>query len=288
MKNFKDYAEAYDKTMQFYRAYKIIPSGSITNGRFMDTSNCGPYPNSQYYASDPLVSRAMYGRQNKGIYHGEDVAPKKKYLHSLMTWNNINGGSLSVLADVLLYYPFVDLSVTDEQLMENTVPLPRYTSGVGVQMVGLCQGSPSVTQNIQVKYTNSDGVSGRITPVIATFNSTTAVNGVSLTSSFAVANPNNGYFYLPLQGNDNGVKLVESVTCLTGDTGLMVIALIKPLAMITTTALSQITEKHFAKDFGLTAPIIEDNAYLTFFVQAGASTLNGTIHHYFFETITGD
>ena len=42
-----------------------------------------------------------------------------------------------MMLDYLLYYPFVDMSVTDAQPLVNTVTLPRYTSGVGVQIMAV-------------------------------------------------------------------------------------------------------------------------------------------------------
>lgn len=34
-----------------------------------------------------------------------------------------------LLCDFLLYYPSVDDSVTDPQILDNTITLPRYTDG---------------------------------------------------------------------------------------------------------------------------------------------------------------
>lgn len=286
MRNTRDYVTAYDATRHIYVARKITPTGTISAGRFYDMSCTGPYPVAQYYASDPLVAKAMYMSVNKGIYHGGNVSPKKKYLHSLTTWNNGNGPTVNVLADVLMYYPFIDLSVGDLQELENPISLPRYSTGDGVMMIAVSQASPSITQNIQVTYTNSDGVAGRTTPVMPTFNGAAANIGMCLTGNFSLTTllP---YFYLGLQGNDRGVRSVQSVTCQTVDSGLMAILLVKPLLTFQTTAISQITEIDCFKDASK-MPQIYDDAYLTVFSELGLGTLNSTTHTYYMEFITGD
>jgi hypothetical protein len=41
------------------------------------------------------------------------------------------------LCDFLLYYPSVDDSVLDVQTLDNTVTLPRYQDGKGVQVIAV-------------------------------------------------------------------------------------------------------------------------------------------------------
>lgn len=50
-----------------------------------------------------------------------------------------------ILCDYLLYYPFVDTGTNDEQFMTNSVTLPRYTDGKGVQMMAVSVASNSGT-----------------------------------------------------------------------------------------------------------------------------------------------
>jgi len=71
----------------------------------------------------------------------------------------------AVLLDYLLYYPSIDDGTLDEQVMDNTVTLPRYTDGKGVQMMAITTGVRTGGQTFQVKYTNSDGVAGRLSSI---------------------------------------------------------------------------------------------------------------------------
>jgi hypothetical protein len=86
-----------------------------------------------------------------------------------------------VLCDYLLFYPFVDESVTDEQIMDNTATLPRYTDGDGVQMMAVVVAAQVGGGTFTVNYTNSDGVSGRTSKPM-TLSTTGTVNGVILST----------------------------------------------------------------------------------------------------------
>lgn len=74
-------------------------------------------------------------------------------------------------------------------------------------------------------YTNSNGVSGRVSQTI-TMNTSTVIGNV-IGSNTAVVNASNPF--IGLQLGDDGVRSIESVTMLGVDTGLFSLVLVKPL-----------------------------------------------------------
>lgn len=47
--------------------------------------------------------------------------------------------------------------------MDNTTPLPRYSDGIGVQIMPVVVAGQTGGQTFTVNYTNSEGVAGRVT-----------------------------------------------------------------------------------------------------------------------------
>ena len=121
-------------------------------------------------------------------------------------------------------------------------------------------------QQFIINYTNSNGVSGRISkPVIQ---NAITINGNIVTSSPA-SNLTSGMF-IPLQDGDTGVRSIESVTMLGGDVGLFALVLVKPLVQITVRELTTVYEKDFLLLGGI-IPKIEDDAFLGFITQPTGS-----------------
>jgi len=184
-------------------------------------------PTANFYASAPYVSAMV--EANKGIYV-PNVAPATQHLKGLTTMSNAASATSTsnqrqrlILADYLLYYPFIDTdAVGEEQLMENTVAIPRYEAG---QVVAVSQSAASTSGNFTFTYTNQDGVSGRVSPVHGTI---AGVSGggqvVSLTEFGRGFHP-----YLHLQAGDTGVKSIESVMFTAPGGGLMALVIVKPL-----------------------------------------------------------
>jgi len=61
-----------------------------------------------------------------------------------------------ILCDYLLYYPSVDDSISDTQILDNTVTLPRYTDGKGVQVIAVTVAGRTGGQSFYFTYTNSE------------------------------------------------------------------------------------------------------------------------------------
>jgi len=240
-------------------------------------------PSPQYYAASPLIAQQMKRSTDGGFNHGPDVSPALKYVNRYLIMSSSATGLPMpyVLCDYLLYYPFVDTGTNDEQLMTNSVALPRWVDGKGVQMMAVSVAANSGTlPTFTVNYTNSDGVAGR-TSRIQTANAATA-NGSIITSSVGSA-ISSGPF-IGLQSGDTGVRSVESVTLPgTLDVGLFALVLVKPLmtsVILEQTAPSEIVP--LADQSQL--PRIYDDAFLGLITLPNGS-LSGVNFHGEIETV---
>lgn len=244
-----------------YASFRKVASQNTSPGIAFDMSMSPGNPAPQYYASSPLVAVQMKRSVQGGLNHGQSVSPRQKVLRSTTFMANAVSPIPAYihLLDYLLYYPFLEESTTDEQFLDNTASLPRYTNGLGVQIMAVSVASRAGGQTFRVKYTNSDGVSGRLTSIV-TQNNLTA-NG-NIVSAALNVNGSSGLF-LPLQAGDKGVRSIESFQMISGtDVGLLTLVLVKPLAQTMIAQFTAPTEVDYYLNKGLALPVIEDDAYL--------------------------
>jgi hypothetical protein len=242
--------------------WRKTPSQAFSVGFWADLSMSPGMPVPKYwFDAAPLVAKVISQSTDGGFYHGPNVSPSTKYLRGITTQASAVTAlpCQAILCDYLLYYPTIDDGTTDEQLMDNTTTLSRYTDGKGVQMIAITTGARTGTQNLTIKYTNQDGVTGRVTPLL-TQNSSTIIG--TLTVDQRVASYGAGPF-IPLQDGDTGVRAIESVTMQGTDTGIFSLILVKPLIQTTFKEATVPYEKDFLIPTGdLTK--IEDDAFLNF------------------------
>ena len=137
------------------------------------------------------------------------------------------GGIIAV--DRLVMTTGLNLDLTTPQTVDS-VPLPRYTDGEGVEMflVNVVAGSGgTLGTKINVSYTNQAGVSGRTGSLIG------LIGAVRLHTVQKIA----------LEGNDTGVRSVQSVTSeVAGRLGTYGILLVKRVVSfpVTPTVANQI------------------------------------------------
>ena len=214
-----------------YRYYVWSKTTTVVTpvGIWFDTSSATGNPVPKYwFDATPLQAKQISQSSDGGIWHGSNVSPDFKFLRTTSLQCQAAAGlpMPMILCDYLLYYPTIDEGSTDEQVMTQTQSLSRYTDGKGVQMLAISIAARVGGQSFTVNYTNSEGVSGRITPVV--IENTVSVNGNIVTSNRANASAANPF--IPLQSGDSGVRSIESVTMLGIDTGLFTLILVKPLA----------------------------------------------------------
>lgn len=238
------------------------PSQVTSAGFWFDLSMSPGNPAPKYwFDAPPLIAKAISQSQDGGLYHGANTSPQQQFLRLTTSGATVvTALPLTLyLCDYLLYYPSCDDSTTDPQIMDNTITLPRYVDGEGVQIIAVSVAGRTGTQDFTVSYTNSEGVSGRTTRV-TTQNASSAIGTLQ---SGANASANSSYPFLGLQSGDTGVRSIESVTMLGADVGLFTLILVKPIAQTTIKEISAFYEKDYLI-YASSLPKIEDDAYLNF------------------------
>lgn len=206
---------------------KAVSSTATTTFAWIDYSYFPGSPTANFYASAPLEAAVI--ETARGIYV-PSVAPKKQFVRNLKLMSAAsgatsvaNGRQHSILADLLLYYPFVDTdAVGEQQDMVNNVAIPRYAGG---KVMAVAQSASSTVGQFTFTYTNQDGVAGRVSPNHFTF----IVAGGGQIVSASVASSASYQPFLMLQTGDTGVKSIESVTFTAGGGGLMCLVIVNPL-----------------------------------------------------------
>ena len=259
-RNLKEIVDAEEAGASRLFSFRKSPSQASTAGVWFDLSMSPGNPVPNYYAASPLVSVAMRQSTDVGLFHGSNVSPAKKALTRFTIMSNSATGLPMpiILCDYLVYYPFIDEGTTDEQFVTNSVSLPRYSNGNGVQIMAVSVAPRTSGQQFIVNYTNSNGVSGRVTEAV--FQNSAASNGSVISST--VSNTISAIPFLPLQRGDSGVRSIESVTMLGSDVGLFTLVLVKPLLQTMLLEQTAPVEVNTLTDKGLLMPEIQDDAYL--------------------------
>jgi hypothetical protein len=242
-----------------------------TAGLWYDLTGSSGNPRAkQWFDAAPLTAAAVAQSTDGGIYHGASIgSSQRKYLRFLRAaCNSATPLPMALmLCDYLLYYPTCEDGTTDPQTMTNTVTLPRYTDGVGVQMMAVTISARTGGQQFSVTYTNSDGVAGRVTPLVT--QNAAAAPGTITTASTATQTGTPGPF-IPLQDDDKGVRLVESVTMAGVDTGFFAIVLVKPIAQTVIRGIDAPYEKDLLL-FASELERVQDDAYLSLLAMPNGS-----------------
>ena len=271
-------ADAQDAGQYLYASFRKQATQTTGAGVWFDLSMSPGNPAPNYYIGSPNVFVPMKQSTDGGLRHGGNVNAlgRKKFLRKLMALTTETLPVSCRLLDYLGFYGFVDESVLDEQVMDNTQGLPRYADGRGVQLMPVVVAGHTGGQPFTVNYTNQDGVSGRITGTVTM--GTQIVNGTILHSQGSgTAYVNNGPF-LPLQKGDTGVRSVESVTIGgIGDVGLFALVMVKPLATFSLFGIDAATEVDYLTDMA-SLPEILDDAYLNLIALPNTTLAGDPIH----------
>lgn len=267
-----------------YSFWRKTPSQTTVSRTWFDMSMSPGNPSPQYYAASPLVAQQMKKSTDGGLNHGTFDTTKQKYISRFLIMSSASTGlpASFLVCDYLLYYPFIDTGTNDEQTLNNTNTLPRYTDGEGVQIMAVSVAASSGLQpSFVVNYTNQDGVSSRTSKTCVL--STATFNGaiMSLDSTAAVS----AGCFIPLQSGDSGVRSIQSVTFTSGtDVGLLSFVLVKPLfsgSILEQTAPSEIVNQFTNGNM----PQIYDDAFLGILINPTGS-LSGVAFHGEIECIS--
>lgn len=263
--NYRELVDAEREGRENRYAWRKNPSAVTTAGIWYDLATAQGTPKAKnWFDAAPLTAAQVSFSADRGMFHGYDVSPYTKYLRLTTVMANAATAlpMAMILCDYLLYYPTIDDSELEPQIMDNTVTLPRYTSGNGVQVMAITLSARTGGQSFYFTYTSSDAdgaVSGRVSKTVV--QNTSTVVGTVTTSVLTPTTDSSGGPFIGLQGSDSGVKYIESVQMLGGDVGLFALVLVKPLA---TTQIREITAPNEV-DYYLkngTMPQIYNDAYL--------------------------
>lgn len=253
-------AEEDGKVRQY--TWRKTPSQVTTGALWFDLSMSPGRPVPKYwFDAPPAIAKAISYSSDGGLEHGGGVSPSEKYLRQTTGLATITTALplTMILCDYLIYYPSIDDSVLDEQVLDNTVTLPRYTDGEGVKVIAVSVAGRTGGARFYFTYTNSEGVSGRVSRTCYQ-NSASALG----TLQNSGANNNNSAMpFLGLQDGDTGVRSIDSVFMLDADVGLMTLILVKPLGTSVIRGIDAVVEKDYYLESGV-IPRIYDDAYLNF------------------------
>jgi hypothetical protein len=269
LSNIQDIVDAHLNGYQFQTAWRKFSSAGTPSalGTWADLSMVSGSPSPQYYAATPLNSVVLSQSEDGGILHGQPVSPKKKYLRKILFMNSGTAQAQFMLCDYLMFYSFIDESTLDLQNLTNSVSLTRYTNGDNVKIMAVTVGARTGNQTFRLTYTNSNGVSGRVTP-LARY-TTTGNSYSSIANSGSGANVSSPF--IALQDGDTGVRSIQSFQMVSGtDVGLTALVLVKPLCTFQIVEQTAPSEVDCLQSFGV-MPEIVDNAYLNVIVQSAVN-----------------
>lgn len=298
-RNLRAFADAVDSGQSWVSSFRKVPAVTTIAGQWFDFSGAAGNPVPNYFASEPLVAATL--EAEKGIYHGPNVSPARKYVHRLTTVHGAASATTTtgqnvemILADYLIYYPFIDMDAAgEEQSFDNTVTLPRWADGAGVKMFLLAQATTLGGGRFTVSYTNSDGVAGRVSPNVfcAAAQPTGAVVNADVGAGGLVP-------FIPLQDGDKGVRSVQSITFSVANGGLGALVLTKPImrhyqreesrvSTGTVESFGSPAEFEAMRTATIVPPEIKDGAFLAMLGRTAAGSVSGGQYVGTLETVWG-
>ena len=206
-----------------------------------------------------------------GIPHGGNVGGFKVLLNAAaQTAAATTAPCVLMLVDLLGFYPITTVTTTGDQALNNTVTLPRYTDGAGVQAFL----TPSTvmgagTPNIRLTYTNSGGTAGNLTPATLPIGNTAAP-----VTQIVYSGTGAGKFgpFIPLATGDAGIRSVQQFNLSASYvSGVLNLVLCKPLMTLPITTLGVTAERDLVNQFA-SMPKVYDGACLAWLMLAGAAT----------------
>lgn len=223
-------------------------------------------PGAGTFGGTPLAARAVTSATTGALSFTNPVGPDTLHLLAMEALSSIAAGTLK-LVDRLLDYPGISCTSTSLQTMDNTVTLPRYTTGAGVMMFAEVTTALGATpQTLTINYLDQGGAAGVATlaPVV---------------SSVANRIPQTGFF-IPLAAGDSGVRSITSVQ-FGGSMGAGVLnmTLCRPFPTVPMREASMMVERDLVHHTPRLQQIV-DGAALSFLLMAlttSSGAINGSL-----------
>lgn len=256
----RDIDLAYREGRRLLTSFNKTPSQTTGSGIWYDLSMSSGNPIAQYYSGATVTSTVLKRSVDVGLNHGQPVGNGfKKYLHKVnIAVASATAVPLTVeILDYLMFYPGISMDAGVQPFI-NTVSLPRQVDGKGVQIMLIEQFPYSGNCQCRLTYTNSAGISNRLSAVI-TLNSQAVFGTIA---SSAPTQSGAGGRFVPLQLGDSGVRSIESIEIFgAGDVGVLAAVLVKPIVALNIVENTMPTQFDLWRDFR-ELPLIDDDAYL--------------------------
>jgi len=209
-----------------------------------------------------------------GIQHGGNVSPLTKHIVNASAFSAAatTMPAVLMLVDLLGFYRVTTVTTTTAQTTNNTVTLPRYTDGAGVQAFFVNSNATALgagTPNLSIGYTNSAGTASRVTPATLPIGKTAAANGLILYSGTGAGKYGP---FVPLQAGDGGIRSIQTIQNSTSYvSGEYSVCLCKPLLTLPMTTIGVAAERDLMNQIP-SLPQIQDGACLNWLLYSGAAT----------------
>ena len=221
-----EWANASDSGRVYLTTFrKAVASAATVANDFIDYTYFAGNPPANFYASAPLEAAFVEGIRGITVPNiaGQFLKSITVMSAASSATGTTNQNQRLLLADYLLYYPFVDTdAVGEQQDMVQTQTIPRYSGG---QVMCVGQSASSTVGTFTMGYTNQDGTAGRVSQ--STFTKVIAGGGVVVSSSNNAVT--GSHPFVGLQAGDTSVKSIEWVNFSAAGGGLMALVIVKPL-----------------------------------------------------------
>lgn len=264
---------------KFYRAdwnKNVFPTTAQTAGTWYCLSQGAgnPSANTVFGTGTNLKFQSMDDTIAGAIQHGGNVSTDTKHIVNASAFSAAatTMPAVFMLVDLLGFYPITTTTTTGAQTLDNTVTIPRYTSGAGVQAfitpsTVYGAGTPTVT----LTYTNSAGTASRTTPSSPALPTETTAAPVGSITYSGTGSGKYGPF-IPLAAGDSGIRSVQSINfSATHTSGVANLVLCRPLLTLPMTTIGVAAERDLLNQVP-SLPRVYDGAHLCWLMYAGAAT----------------
>ncbi len=273
IKSLKDINDAFESGRSHMQ--RFTKSASTTGDlQWIDWAFASGQPAYDARIGTGLSFNPYIASKNDAIFMPEIPSGMDRHLVNVEMSTQANGAGQTICSfymyDLLGVYPLIDGDSTDEQILDNSLTIPRYTDGVGIRAVLVNHVAPMISQSSGViSYTDSNDID-----ISVSFNMLLTGQNKVVT---AMGDGSFGGLTLPLGNNSYGVKKINSITFTSAPGGLYSIYIIKTILTLNNNDGSSQnnkiwTEKSLASHNAWNFPRIYDGAHLGFFLMPNGSS----------------
>lgn len=265
IKSFADAVKCYTEGRFQESAFRKVPALASTPGIWTDLSGAPGNPRPNYYVGAAGESTLFNG--SYGLYHGGNVTPSKKILHKILI-QSVSAGHAPAhyrVLDYLMFYPLIDMDETGQVDLINSVSLPRFEDGVGVEAMLVATNPYIGGAQFSINYTCATGqdVDSRLE-----ISNTGTIIG-TIVNSGAPTSAGSGPFIRRPAGC-MGIRKVNSINFLAPNGGLAALVLVKPITDFMINEITAPVEFDFIT-MRKSMPPITDGAYVNMIGCSGSS-----------------